>query len=92
MDVKEPHSRIRIATRIVCTLACVGIIYVVGAGPAWCIFRFTEHGETLIPTLYSPLRRATAGTPLDKPLDVYMEWWVAFWKQHDQNFQLPTGG
>ncbi len=90
MDSEKPRTLGSIATRIACTFVGVVILYVAGVGPAWCVLRFTENGEILTTTLYAPLWRATEKTPLEKPLDAYVTWWVDHWPRHDSNNQHPS--
>ncbi len=84
MDSEKPRSLGSIATRIVCTLLGLLLLYVLGVGPAWYIAVRFPRSDPLFSRIYFPLLNAIDGTPLDQPLRSYAVWWDALARSHSQ--------
>ena len=76
MDSEKPYSLRSVLTRIVCTLLGVLLLYVVGYGPANYVYQRFPNSRNLITAIYDPLEAATDKTPLERPLNQYMGWWL----------------
>jgi hypothetical protein len=59
-------------------LCLLPLIYVLSVGPAVCA---TQHGLISEPVLdiYAPLGWLARHTPLQEPLELYLEFWESIW-------------
>ena len=76
MDQEKPTSLGSIATRIVCTLIGLLLLYVLGSGPVSYLWEVSPRSRPLIVKLYTPMRLAIKDTPLIPPVGAYTEWWA----------------
>ena len=76
MDSEKPHTIGSIATRIVCTIIGLVLLYVLSIGPARYVWERSVRSHRMIEKLYAPLDWALANTPLYPPLRAYSDWWA----------------
>ncbi len=76
MDSEKPPSLGHLLVRVAATLVALLLLYVLGVGPAtYAEIRWTGSAP-LFDKLYDPFFRATHRTPLELPVDAYVEWWM----------------
>lgn len=76
MDPAEPPSlRTRLLTAFA-TLIGVCVLYVLSVGPYAYVGERTDLHIPLDLKYYRHLFWLTAGTPLDAPLERYVDWWI----------------
>ncbi len=94
MNSEKPHSLGSLATRIVCTLIGVLLLYLLGYGPAYYIgVRYDGRCRDLILKLYDPLSEVKMPLPLERVLYEYVQWWMRLGAKHgaahDYEIQIP---
>lgn len=62
------------ATRIGYGLAGFLMLYVLSLGPAGYLHQRSPRLRNALNVIYAPLL-ALRGTPLDRPIGIYVEWW-----------------
>ena len=87
MDQEKPHSIGSIATRIVCSLVSMLLLYVLSYGPASFIWRI--YPNTYLPwvNLYSPSLTALSGTWLGNVWSDYGGWWWHLADSHPPKYE-----
>ena len=90
MDSEKPHSIGSIATRIVCTLAGLLLMYVLSYGPAVFIWRIYPDTYLKGVRLYSPSLTALDGTWPQKVWSSYGDWWWDLAESHAPKFESKT--
>ena len=75
MDEEKPHSISSIATRIVCMLLGVLVLYPLSFGPAAYLWTQQPSMYPAMMDFYHPLLMATYNTRFHDPLYGYMWWW-----------------
>ena len=75
MDSAKPHSlRSRLLTGCAVLLA-LPVLYLLSTGPVvYVVARYGLNGPRA-GTYFRPLEWAFTNTPLQRPLDEYLEWW-----------------
>ena len=85
MDTENPTSLRRLLLRVAATLLALLLLYPLSAGPAYYLaVKLHTHSKALH-RFYVPLDWATKATPLEKPIFIYVGWWMmlAGWKPGD---------
>ena len=79
MDSEKPRSIGSIATRIGCTLIGLVLLYVLSYGPAIYVDQggHPDWYDSLFRKIYAPLNLVAHGTPLQRPLDAYINFWLS---------------
>ena len=76
MDQEKPTSPGSIATRIVCTLIGLLLLYVLSSGPAAYVWERSMNSRPLLEKIYAPLKWGHKQTPLLDPIYIYDKWWA----------------
>ena len=85
MDEEKPRALGSIATRIVCTLIGLLLVYVLSSGPAAAVDYKFPRSRPLIEKLYGPLWVIASQTPLKYALGPYVEFWMTLAGYHPAN-------
>ena len=89
MDSEKPHSIGSIATRIVCTLLVLLLLYVLSFGPA-CLIGDRFDSRPVVGKLYRPIFRVIDDTPLHDPVWDYIAWWIRLGEGNTQEPEPKT--
>jgi hypothetical protein len=76
----DDHSQAKSSTTIWwVSVLLVPILYILSAGPIVRLTMSKSHPQRApewVETLYAPVEWLYEHTPLEKPLEEYMEWWL----------------
>ena len=76
MDAENPTSLRQLLLRAAATLLAVVVLYALSVGPAYYLALKLGRNPIALDRFYVPLSWATKGTPLEKPIDAYVDLWL----------------
>ena len=75
MDEEKPRASRSLATRIVCTLVGLLLMYALSSGPVTYLYWSAESTPAWVGVIYYPLFLAVHATHLDPLFRMYTTWW-----------------
>ena len=76
MDAEHPTSPRHLLGRVAATLFALLLLYPLSEGPAVYLEVKLKIDSKVLDRLYAPLEWAIAGTPLERPMIEYENWWA----------------
>ena len=75
MDEEKPRTLGSIATRIVCTLVGLLLLYALSSGPTIMVVALTRHGARTWGNIYAPIGLVAEVTHTMPAAQAYVHWW-----------------
>ena len=76
MDSEKPRSFDGLITRMVCSLLGGLLLYVLSLGPVAYLHVKSPGSRSLVEKFFAPALWTIKGTPLNRPLHAYVEFWL----------------